>query len=64
VRNRNNETLCALLPKKQTTNYSASRLISLIFLEARKGVRADFSVRPSGTAAKRRVPYPLIPELR
>jgi hypothetical protein len=24
-------------------------------------VRADFSVRPSGTAAKRRVPYPLIP---
>jgi len=27
-------------------------------------VRADFSVRPSGTAAKRRVPYPLIPETR
>jgi len=37
-------------------------LIPRIFLEARKGVRADFSVRPLGTAAKRLVPYPLIPE--
>jgi hypothetical protein len=38
------------------------RVVDLaIFLEARKGVRADFSVRPLGTAAKRRVPYPLIP---
>jgi len=39
-------------------------LSSRIFLEARKGVRADFSVRPSGTAAMRRVPYPLIPGTR
>jgi hypothetical protein len=32
--------------RAQTANFSASGLSSLIFLEARKGVRADFSVRP------------------
>jgi hypothetical protein len=52
--------------QRAKTNCELQRelLSSQILLEARKGVRADYSVRPLGTAAMRRVPYPLIPETR
>jgi hypothetical protein len=38
--------LCAASDRAKTNCEQRERLSSLIFLEARKGVRADFSVRP------------------
>ena len=56
------KTLRACGARKTNCELQVERNGSINFLEARKGVRADYSVRPSGTAAMRRVPYPLIPE--